>query len=119
MAVTWAISIPAGALFGFIFSKMPMPYKQFDDNPHFEGCTYGDDTAKFNHKIIQASAKANDDDERKKFWGAQDETEVKESSRAAPVDVDVEPNQDKKEVELAPLDIKGNPGPKSISPRNE
>lgn len=46
--VTWAIAIPAGALFGFLASRLPMPPKQFDDSHTFMHCEYGDDTANYN-----------------------------------------------------------------------
>lgn len=50
IAVTWAISIPSGLLFGFIASRLPMPEKQFDDTVNFVHVEYGDDTAKFNEE---------------------------------------------------------------------
>jgi len=48
IVVTWAISIPAGALVGYLVSKMPMPDEQFDDKHTFMHCEYGDDLAQYN-----------------------------------------------------------------------
>lgn len=42
IAITWAISIPAGALTGFLASRMPMPHKQFDDGENFCHAEFGD-----------------------------------------------------------------------------
>jgi hypothetical protein len=54
IAVTLAIAIPSGLLFGFICSKLPMPVKQFDDSVNFMHVEYGDDTDKYNssHEVV-------------------------------------------------------------------
>jgi ammonium transporter Rh len=48
IAVTLAICIPTGLLFGFIASRLPMPVTQFDDAVNFAHIEYGDDTGKYN-----------------------------------------------------------------------
>jgi hypothetical protein len=56
--VTWAIAIPAGALVGFLASRLPMPEKQFDDQANFQHCEFGDDLAQHNIKDLKAGGKA-------------------------------------------------------------
>lgn len=65
MAVTWAISIPSGALCGFIVSRLPFPYKQFDDNPHFSNVVYGDDTQRYNEEEFTPLAMAEPTEDEK------------------------------------------------------
>lgn len=48
MAITLAISISSGLIFGWISSKLPMPEKQYDDSVNFMHVEYGDSTAKYN-----------------------------------------------------------------------
>jgi len=45
MAVTLAIAISSGLLFGWISSLLPMPEKQYDDSVNFMHVEYGDSTA--------------------------------------------------------------------------
>lgn len=58
IAVTWAISIPAGAFIGFCASRLPMPATQFDDTVTFSECEFHDDMAKFEHHEVKAADSA-------------------------------------------------------------
>lgn len=50
MGVTWAISIPVGALTGALVGMgMPAPKELFDDDHTLMHVEYGDDLAKYNH----------------------------------------------------------------------
>lgn len=49
IVITWVISIPTGALFGFLASKMPSAPKFFDDKASFMHCEYADDLSKFDN----------------------------------------------------------------------
>jgi len=57
IAVTWAISIPAGAFVGFLASRLPMPEAQFDDQANFAHCEFGDDTAQHNVEGFKTGGK--------------------------------------------------------------
>lgn len=60
IVVTLGVSIPTGAFFGWITSKLPMPKTQFDDKENFAHCTYGDDCSQFNEVELKATAQTPD-----------------------------------------------------------
>ena len=60
MAVTLAIAISSGLLFGWISSLLPMPEKQYDDSVNFMHVEYGDSTDKYNDSADHNNNKVDD-----------------------------------------------------------